>query len=136
MCELVAQSTDWLMVDRWQTIQKKNPGAQASKNRFYDFMTVVMNDKYKWEEPLELYSVCGIDLLPKLSKALSKGKAICIINRVADFDLQEYIHALKNPENLIILEDKESKELSSTFIRNLVKQGKDISRKTKQLFSS
>lgn len=54
MCELLAKEYDWIMVDKWQTVQKKNPGAQASKDRLKALVKEYIKFKYQWNEEIEV----------------------------------------------------------------------------------
>lgn len=67
-----------------------------------------------------------MDLLPKLNKSLTRGRALCIVNRTPGFDLKQYTENLEYPENLIFIYDTQSRELSSTVVRRLLKEGKSI----------
>lgn len=73
----------------------------------------------------EIYLIVGADILPKFHlwkniNEILKNKII-VINR-NDIDVNRYIEEFNNKENFIVVNDLTSMNISSTQVRNLIKE--------------
>jgi len=136
MCELATESSDWIMVDKWESSQKE----YQTTILILDHMRASLNREKKENEPkVEVKLLCGGDLLESMNKPgvwapediadIVSSYGIFVLER-AGSDLNEIINASevlsKYKANIHIIKQTIANDISSTKVRQSIASGLSI----------
>lgn len=131
MCELATQSSDWIMVDPWESLQADYQPTVIVMDRLKKFLSETLL------RPVQVKLLCGADLLESFNRPgvwsdedmerISGEHGIICLER-ENLDLRRIIsehHILANHE-IVLVPQPISNNVSATKIRQLVGESKSI----------
>lgn len=136
MCELSVESSDWIMVDTWESLQASYQPTVVVLNHFYYCLN---KELCKGDRPIQVRLLCGSDLLESMNRPgiwapedideIVRNYGIVAIER-SESDIRSLIYnndiLFSLQENIHIIPQYIRNDISSTELRRSIARGLSI----------